>query len=171
MSSPPSTDSRRSLYNEVEEGTESLEQYRPGGLPVIQIGDTLKQGQYTIVHKLGHGATSTVWLAKSKSTDELVAIKALTFSASLVSREATFLSCFSSRRGIRQLLDNFYGPGPNGQHSYLVLEPALCSILDAKEASYFRPIPLPIARTIIAHLVLTIQHLHSNGIVHGGKRA
>jgi serine/threonine protein kinase len=158
-----------SLYNEIEEGTEGLEQYQSGGLPVIRIGDTLKQGQYTVVHKLGHGATSTVWLASCSAKSTFVAIKALTVTSSLQSHEAAMLQRFSSHSGIRRLLDKFDVVGPNGQHSYLVLEPALCSISTAKEASYFHPLRLPISRTIIADLVLTIRDLHSEGVVHGGK--
>jgi len=171
ISLAPDFDSDRSIYHEIEEGVENLEQYCPGGLPVVRIGDKLKQGQYTVVHKLGHGATSTIWLALCEAANTVVAIKALTVTATDRSQEATFLSRFSNYKGIRRLLDEFYESGPNGRHRYLVLEPALCSVLTAKEASFFRPLPLTIARTIIVDLILTIRYLHSNGVVHGGKRA
>lgn len=162
------TNDHSSFYDETE-GAEPLEQYCPGGLPVININQNLKQGQYKILHKLGHGARSTVWLASCRATDALVAIKALTAAASENSQEATFLSRLTGHKGIRQLLDTFIESGPNGQHRYLVMEPALCSVLDVREASYLHPLSLRVARSVVAELVLTVQHLHANGVVHGGR--
>ena len=101
MSLAPDFDNDRSTYHEIEEGVENLEQYCPGGLPVVRIGDKLKKGQYTVVHKLGHGATSTIWLALCKAANTVVAIKALTVTATDRSQEATFLSRFSNYTGIR----------------------------------------------------------------------
>jgi hypothetical protein len=45
---------------------ESLSMYRPGGLHPVHLGDTFKNGRYKIVHKLGWGSFSTVWLAKDR---------------------------------------------------------------------------------------------------------
>lgn len=44
---------------------ESYYDYRPGGLRPVAIGDAL-HGRYRILHALGHGAFSTVWLAKDQ---------------------------------------------------------------------------------------------------------
>ncbi|KAB8202502.1 hypothetical protein BDV34DRAFT_228309 [Aspergillus parasiticus] len=49
------------------EGVERLERYRPGGYHPIHIGDVLK-GRYRVVHKLGHGAYSTIWLSRDEHT-------------------------------------------------------------------------------------------------------
>ena len=43
---------------------ENLDEYEPGGYHPIHLGDRLKDGRYEIVHKLGYGSFSTVWLAK-----------------------------------------------------------------------------------------------------------
>jgi serine/threonine-protein kinase SRPK3 len=56
------------------EDVESVEHYCPGRFHPITIGDHL-HGPYRIVHKLGFGAYSTVWLAKDERADRYVAIK------------------------------------------------------------------------------------------------
>jgi len=43
---------------------ELVESYRPGGLHPVDIGDTFQAERYRIVRKLGHGTSSTVWLAQ-----------------------------------------------------------------------------------------------------------
>lgn len=45
---------------------EKLDRYRPGGYHPVLVGDTFKDGRYTIVNKLGFGGYSTVWLAWDK---------------------------------------------------------------------------------------------------------
>src|SRR5258708_87233 len=49
------------LYN-----IEEIEDYQPGGYHPISIGDTFDQGRYRILHKLGFGGSSTVWLARDQ---------------------------------------------------------------------------------------------------------
>lgn len=47
------------LYTE-----EPLEQYQYGGLHPVCLEDKFKDGRYQVRHKLGWGASSTVWLAR-----------------------------------------------------------------------------------------------------------
>lgn len=49
------------LYTE-----ESLSRYQPGGYHPVSLGDTFKNGRYSVRHKLGCGGFSTVWLAKDE---------------------------------------------------------------------------------------------------------
>ena len=44
-----------------------LENYRPGGFHPLSIGDSFCGGRYKVLHKLGYGSTSTVWLARDKA--------------------------------------------------------------------------------------------------------
>ncbi|KAK4038214.1 hypothetical protein C8A01DRAFT_48150 [Parachaetomium inaequale] len=50
---------------------ESLEGYSPGGYCPVNVGDKLggNPKTYTILHKLGFGPSSTVWLARCEDTD------------------------------------------------------------------------------------------------------
>jgi serine/threonine protein kinase len=43
---------------------ESSSRYSPGGYHPLSIGDTLNSGRYRVLHRLGHGSYSTVWLAE-----------------------------------------------------------------------------------------------------------
>lgn len=56
------------------EDVEKLERYRPGGYHPTTIGKWLN-GRYCIVHKLGFGAYSTIWLARDHKTEKYVAVK------------------------------------------------------------------------------------------------
>lgn len=46
---------------------EPLVQYRNGGYHPVHIRDTLHEGRYTIINKLGWGRDGTVWLAKDST--------------------------------------------------------------------------------------------------------
>jgi len=57
-----------SLYWDGDEyGVEDARRYTTGGLHPIKLGDVMStdspQRQYRILHKLGRGSYSTVWLA------------------------------------------------------------------------------------------------------------
>jgi hypothetical protein len=63
---------RLSLHWNIEfdiEGVdvEDINQYTPGGFHPIRLGDVLSstKAQYRVLHKLGRGAFSTVWLAEA----------------------------------------------------------------------------------------------------------
>lgn len=43
---------------------EYLDQYVLGGYHPVHLHDKLNDGRYEIIHKLGFGAFSTVWLAR-----------------------------------------------------------------------------------------------------------
>ena len=62
------------LY-EVDDYTEPLQRYEAGLFYPIRIGDVLRYHTYLIVHKLGHGDSSTVWLARDIQNGKDVALK------------------------------------------------------------------------------------------------
>ena len=50
-------------------GLEPPARYRPGGYHPVHIGDIYRE-RYRVIHKLGHGTYSTVWLAHDLSSTE-----------------------------------------------------------------------------------------------------
>jgi hypothetical protein len=53
-------------FKERGDPCEWAESYRPGGFHPLVFGDTLKNGCYRVIRKLGNGSYSTVWLAVNK---------------------------------------------------------------------------------------------------------
>ena len=59
----------------MDDSGEGVPSYRPGGLHPVHLGDQLDGSRYKVVHKLGYGASSTVWLARDRSLHRYVAVK------------------------------------------------------------------------------------------------
>lgn len=166
----------------VHEGTyhpevdvEDLEGYTPRGYHPTLIGDTFCSGRYTIVHKLGFGGYSTIWLARDHQPSRYVSLKILVAGASQDSHESEILhllmkddlNCVGGQF-IPSLLDQFFFDGPNGHHQCLVGEPAGCSIANSKEISTNFMFPQDAARSVAAQLIMGLSYLHANNICHGG---
>lgn len=172
-------ESQSITYNFIED-VEDVSKYRPGGFHPTYIGDMLKDRRYRIVHKLGYGSYSTIWLALDTLRRQYVAIKICAANASEDSVEEQILQHLSNTKReslaahpgkhmVQSLMDAFDLRGPNGHHKCLVMPPAMMSVRDAKEASYSRLFRPNIARSIIAQLALAVDFVHGKGIVHGGQ--
>ncbi|KAI0002628.1 kinase domain-containing protein [Xylariaceae sp. FL0662B] len=162
----------RALY-ELIEGVERLDYYRPGGYHPIQIGDRF-QDRYRIVHKLGYGTFSTIWLARDEQIAKYVAIKVGT--ADYVCKEAEILSRISASaiesrefgsNLIPLVLDRFNISGPNGTHPCFVTTPARCSLVDTVLASSYDPFQPHVGRSLSAQLAIAVAYIHELGYVHG----
>lgn len=151
---------------EYIEGCERLERYCPGGYHLVKIGDQLCDGRYSMVQFLGHGGSSTVWLASDKVQQKLVAVKIKTPDST--DQEEVIMAEVRDMPSIRRLQDVFVEQGPNGTHRCLVMETGLCSLRVSKVMSAHELLYLSTARAIIADLVLIVQSLHDRRIVHGG---
>ncbi|KAM7204865.1 Serine/threonine-protein kinase [Rhypophila sp. PSN 637] len=166
-------------YGYIED-VEDLEHYKPGGYHPIQIDDRLGINQrYRIVHKLGHGTYSTVWLAADSFTSKYVAVKVCTADAD-PQREIDILSHLSTVTAkenknnradgapsiIRTILDRFSITGPNGTHACIVTAPARCSLKETKEAAGPRLFQLDVARSLAAQVAMAVGYVHSRGYVH-----
>lgn len=78
--------------------TEEPEFYRKDGFHPIHIGDHLDGGRYRIVHKLGHGGFSVVWLAYDSLESIWVALKIVAASdSSLVEEKAVMCHSIISK--------------------------------------------------------------------------
>jgi serine/threonine protein kinase len=164
----------RPLFEHIDE-VERLDYYRPGGYHPVAIGDRC-QDRYQIVHKLGYGSYSTIWLARDERTASYVAIKVGT--ADHGSKEVELLIQISTRAKRRTglgaslipvVLDHFNIDGPNGTHTCLVTAPASCSLADAAQAADNSPFQLNIARSLCAQLTMAVAYVHELRYVHGGK--
>ena len=164
------------LIYQWREGVENLEAYCPGGYHPISIGDQYNDGRYEVVHKLGYGSYSTVWLARDRLETRYVALKVLVAAAFEKSSESKILRALTTgkrdhqgRAYVSSLLDEFVISGPNGRHRCLVSEAAGCSVAQSKEASTTWKFPANVARAISAQVLLGLDYIHSCGVVHGGK--
>ncbi|KJZ76578.1 hypothetical protein HIM_03914 [Hirsutella minnesotensis 3608] len=152
-------------------GVEHINYYRPGGYHPIHIDDRLAK-RYRIVHKLGHGTFSTVWLAIDERTAKYVAIKVGTGDAdpSEIDRLSQMTQgprnggiCEDEMSPIPIVLDRFEVSGPNGIHPCLVTLPARCSLQEAREASGSSLFQLDVARSLAAQLVVAVSLIHARG--------
>lgn len=173
--SPLSASSERSLYVPVAD-VEDLKEYTIGGYHPTKIGDRFSSDRYTVVHKLGFGGYSTVWLVRDESSSRYVALKILVADASPHSTEGTILQRLTARqvqdpgqRFLSRLLAQFSFAGPNGHHVCFVQEAAGCSVALARECSPNFMFPPDAARSIAAQLILGVSYIHSQGVCHGGE--
>lgn len=154
---------------------EDFEDYTLGGYHPTVIGDQFHNGRYEVVHKLGFGGYSTIWLAQDKHLQRYVSLKILVATESSKTTEGRVLRMLCSgnpshpgQRLIPHLLDEFLFDGPNGRHVCLVQEPAGSSVAISKEDSVNFMFPIETARSIVAQLIMGVSYLHSRGVCHGG---
>ena len=139
---------------------ECLERYRPGGYHPTRLGDKLQDNRYEIIHKLGFGSNSIVWLARDEKTQSCVAIK-ISVASATAHGECDILRVLSSkttapssRKAMLPLfLDEFDIEGPNGRHHCTVTLPARMSINNAKDVSRCRLFQPSVARAITAQII------------------
>lgn len=150
---------------------EDLENYEPGGFHPVHLGDKYDHERYLIVHKLGFGGFSTVWLAEDVITKHWVALKII------VARESP---TYEARSVIARSLDipesrlfasvsrMFWIDGPNGRHLCLVLPALGPSLSNLSKGIYSRLNPT-FARHASLQAAQALVQLHSNDLCHGGK--
>ncbi|KAI5795810.1 protein kinase [Geopyxis carbonaria] len=154
---------------------EDPEQYRPHGLHPVHLGDILSK-RYKIIHKLGHGGFSTVWLARdlhAGPSPRYVSVKLLTASAPRPPPEAAVLAALHAapphpgQSHLAALLDTFTVAGPNGTHTTLVTPlygPSVQALARARGRGWLRP---AVARALARQLALALSHIHACGLAHG----
>ncbi|ROW07162.1 hypothetical protein VPNG_07339 [Cytospora leucostoma] len=167
----------------IEDG-EPPERYRPGGYHPVSVGDVLHQ-RYHIVHKLGFGSYSTVWLAKdAQQLDRYVALKIKMAETDHDSNETQVWRHLwaaandpqqpaspphTTSVGVHSIppfWDEFTIDGPNGTHRCIGTVPARMTVAEAQEASYTRLFQLKVARVIVAQLIKAVAFMHTRGYVH-----
>ncbi|EEP78909.1 predicted protein [Uncinocarpus reesii 1704] len=167
-------------YVPVAEGldVEDFAGYKQGGYHPTHIGDTLDNGRFRIIHKVGYSSRSFVWLARDLwQESKLVTIKVLIAEISSQCKEDRILALLhSEEHGVEnihvpRLLHKFTIVGPNGTHVSLVLPligPTISEYSDAQVKAGLSPyLPSVTAVDFSRQIVGTLAHLHSCGITHG----
>jgi serine/threonine-protein kinase SRPK3 len=154
----------------LQDGVEDLEVYEAGGYHPIHLGDLLGD-RYQVIHKLGHGGFSTVWLCRDTSKGRYVAVKVHTANISYDDLpDLRLINLDQSAPGacyINIPSDHFSISGPNGTHQCLVL-----TLLGPRASpNLWRQLetPGPILRKMCQQTTQALAFLHQNGICHGGK--
>ena len=102
--------------------SEDLENYEPGGFHPVHLSDVY-DGRYKVVHKLGLGGFSTVWLARDTVTNRWVALKVIVARESPTYEARSTIASHPSIVGSRLFAvadGRFWIDGPNGRHLCLV---------------------------------------------------
>ncbi|KZV62159.1 kinase-like protein [Peniophora sp. CONT] len=158
---------------------ENTEDYRLGGCHPISIGDCFDKGRYRVIHKLGFGGSSTVWLARDQQAGKLVTLKAIRADASSKRPEETPALVISqvlrdtlpSLAGIQTIEQHFFVQGPNGSHLFLVSPLAGPSVLAMSDSPGrtvgSRRLRADLARKVAQQIAITVHHLHRANIAHG----
>ncbi len=101
---------------------EELENYEPGGFHPVHLGDVY-DSRYRVVHKLGFGGYSTVWLVRDTHANRWAALKMV------VAREPPMYEARSTIAGHPSIAESrlfamaegkFWIDGPNGRHLCLL---------------------------------------------------
>ncbi|KAL9039061.1 MAG: hypothetical protein Q9180_002755 [Flavoplaca navasiana] len=162
------------LIYQQQDDVEDLEVYQPGGYHPVNVGDVFSNGRYCVVHKLGWGSYSTVWLVRDAKLSRYVALKVIVASESKDSAESRILRHLSQNHNqedgtmdfVTSLLDEFHVQGPNGYHLCLITNLTRCSIGASKKAHPWL-FSLTVARAIVAQVIIAVRAIHRKGVVHG----
>ncbi|RDL38376.1 Kinase-like protein [Venustampulla echinocandica] len=164
---------RPSRFDDVED----IESYTTGGFHPVHLGD-LFQDRYKILHKLGYGGFSTVWLALDEQKHRRVALKIMRAEASSHCSELEILQRLgrspndaSGRKNVTSLFDHFTIDGPNGTHMCLVSDvagPSVAALNDCPgKVAGSRRLRSDLARKIAKQTVEALKFVHSHKLCHG----
>ncbi|KAL7919270.1 kinase domain-containing protein [Trichoderma austrokoningii] len=150
---------------------EDPDRYRKDGLHPLIIGDTLNNGRYRIIHKLGSGSFATIWLCRDILENRYVSVKVLSAETPLNCKELQILEAITTtavahkgREFVVQLLDHFIVDGPNGKHWCLVTKVA-GDRLARKPGLPYNELDWP--RVASLQVAEALAFLHTLGIAHG----
>ncbi|KAF5563089.1 CMGC SRPK kinase [Fusarium napiforme] len=151
--------------------------YGKGGYHPVHLGDLYDDGRYRIVHKIGAGDTSMIWLARDSLSCSWVALRIM-MADQPSSVEKNIDKCHSILARHEQdggdprfitYTRYFHIDGPNGRHLCLVLPfcgPSLHSL-----SNYMNSRMKPKFVQALAYQATEIlRDLHARGICHGNIR-
>ncbi|KAJ9466325.1 Serine/threonine-protein kinase SRPK [Diplonema papillatum] len=156
--------------------------YCVGGYHRVELGDVYND-KYKILHKLGWGQFSTVWLAEHVTSQATVALKisksSVDFMQASLDEIAVFDElnrCVEESSGLPsgryaaqvvQMLDHFQLEGPHGTHLVMVFNVCGPNLLKLVSNRGFRGLPANVVRAIAKRTLQGLSFLHDVlGIVH-----
>lgn len=154
---------------EVESSeSEDESDFHPGGYHPATVGETFNQGRYVILHKLGWGHFSTVWLAFDTKEKRHCAIKIQKSNphyAEAARDEIRLLKALktdnsSFRDTVVELLDHFEHSGPNGSHVCLTFEVLSKSLLCLLKRFHYKGIPKSMIQPIARQVLEALCYIH-----------
>lgn len=171
---------------------EDLERYQSGGFHSVSIGDVFG-GRYKVLHKLGFGGSSTVWLAQDQRRSEQSSDSGCLITLKVMSANQSYkptgeeiadlyfphklhkLSCAINHPGGENLLvikDHFSQEGPNGTHLCLISQLAGPSVFSMAECpgrvSGSRRLRGGLAKKVTRQVATVVELMHSTAVIHGG---
>ncbi|KJZ71073.1 hypothetical protein HIM_09545 [Hirsutella minnesotensis 3608] len=157
------------------EGVEDVENYCPGGYHPVEIGEIIPSDDqaYQVIHKLGHGGFSTVWLVQTQQHEpSYFALKILRADVVDVP-ELRLLEYLRKVAGpghpnLVALHDSFKISGPNGEHQCLVFPFLGPSLRNSKTLATLSG---SARHGICQQVASAVEFLHRNGICHGDLTA
>ncbi|KAJ5860228.1 uncharacterized protein N7529_007538 [Penicillium soppii] len=120
------------LYEPIEEA-ERLETYNVEA--PITIGDQLHD-RYWVVHKFGHGAYSTIWLAQDQQVNKSKSNPPEPNVLSELNIPQQTHTMSLGRPMAPSITDNFNIIGPKGTHACYITAPARVSLSESNDGSY-----------------------------------
>lgn len=157
---------------DIEDESEDTLQYLNGYFYPVRIGDVLN-GRYQVVHKLGRGGFSTVWLAHDRKTGNDVALKILSsagFAAEECKTHLRVAQRVQDRTRIVLCQDHFIlnRIDSSSTHKYVVLVlplrgPSLSTLLEDIKR------PMTYRMSAAKQLLQAVLSIHSASLVHRGK--
>ncbi|KAF8855453.1 kinase-like protein, partial [Acephala macrosclerotiorum] len=166
-------------YYQTSDNIEDIENYRMGGYHPVALRDTLN-GHYNVLHKLGYGGFSTVWLAQDTDKSKYVAIKVIMAEASeeAMKVEETGMGKVGSELAhfgdfVNFPTERFWIDGPNGLHLAVVSPlagPSLAQLVDATQfggAEEEYTLGGSMAQRLALQITQAVSFFHNAGIGHG----
>ncbi|KNE57802.1 CMGC/SRPK protein kinase, variant [Allomyces macrogynus ATCC 38327] len=151
---------------------EDAKDYCPGGYHPVALGDSFKDGRYTVLRKLGWGHFSTVWLCRDNKEFRYVALKIVKSAPhytetaldeilllkKVVEADPTHLG----RQCVVELYDDFVHQGPHGKHVCMVFEVLGENLLALIRRYRHQGIPFTLVKQIAAQVLCGLDYLHTH---------
>ena len=152
---------------------ERAKEYRQGGYHPVYVGE-MYNGRYRVVHKLGWGYFSTVWLVwdyKQKSYQAMKVQKSAQHYRDAAFDEIKLLSEIMGEDPdgdmcCARMVDSFEHRGPHGVHVVMVFDVLGENLLKLMERYDYKGIPIPIVKALARQTLIGLCHIHSIDIIH-----